>query len=72
MKGGGGTDFRPVFDYVQQHGYQPSCMIFLTDLYGDFPKHAPEYPVMWVASNNEKAPWGTTVPLMQDGEVCHA
>lgn len=72
MQGGGGTDFRPVFEYVQQHGYQPSCMIFLTDLEGDFPAQEPDYPVMWVASNEEKAPWGTTVPIMQGEEVCHA
>lgn len=59
--GGGGTSFVPAFDYVAKKGYTPSCIIYLTDLYGTFPKQEPEYPVMWVTPNDEKAPFGQTV-----------
>src|SRR5262249_40573193 len=31
-KGGGGTDFRPVFDWVTEQNIQPTCLIYLTDL----------------------------------------
>jgi predicted metal-dependent peptidase len=27
--GGGGTDFRPVFDWVEQQGVQPCCLVYL-------------------------------------------
>lgn len=60
-KGGGGTDFRPVFDYVEKMGYQVSAMIFFTDLYGAFPDREPDYPVLWVCPTDEVAPFGQTV-----------
>ena len=47
-KGGGGTDFRPVFDYVAGMDEPPACLIYFTDLYGVFPAVAPDYPVLWV------------------------
>lgn len=59
--GGGGTSFIPAFDYIQEKGYMPSCLLFLTDLYGLFPAKAPEYPVMWITPNDQKAPFGVTV-----------
>lgn len=63
-KGGGGTDFRPVFDFVAEQGITPSCLVYLTDMYGTFPEDEPEYPVMWVTiSKDIKGPWGETIPL---------
>ena len=59
--GGGGTSFVPAFDYIAKHRYAPSCMIYLTDMYGTFPNKEPEYPVMWVTNNDEKGPFGMTV-----------
>ena len=59
--GGGGTSFVPAFDYISKHRYTPSCMIYLTDMYGTFPNKEPEYPVMWVTNNDEKGPFGMTV-----------
>jgi predicted metal-dependent peptidase len=35
--GGGGTDFGPCFDWLNEHGIHPQTMVFLTDLYGTFP-----------------------------------
>lgn len=60
--GGGGTEFKPVFDYVNKKGYTPACLIYFTDMYGDFPKQEPDYPVMWLtATENKTAPFGHTV-----------
>jgi len=36
--GGGGTDFGPVFQWVEEQGISPSCLIYLTDMEGYFPK----------------------------------
>lgn len=60
--GGGGTDFRPVFERVDSDE-PPAVLIYLTDLYGSFPDVAPEYPVIWAATTNGTAPFGDTVPI---------
>ena len=36
--GGGGTDFRPVFDYVEQEQLKPETCVYLTDMYGGIPQ----------------------------------
>jgi predicted metal-dependent peptidase len=46
MCGGGGTDFRPVFDWVAEQG-APDALVYLTDGMGVFPDRAPNYPVIW-------------------------
>ncbi len=66
--GGGGTSFVPVFDYIEKMGYMPACLIFLTDLYGTFPSRPPEYPVMWITPNDQKAPFGTTIKFTKKVE----
>ncbi len=61
-RGGGGTDFRPVFNYIEKQHITPACLIYFTDLYGTFPKQEPEYPTMWLTSTKDKkAPFGITV-----------
>jgi predicted metal-dependent peptidase len=60
--GGGGTDFRPVFDEIESRGITPKCVVYLTDLDGAFPKADPGYPVLWVAyGGGEAAPFGEVV-----------
>jgi len=56
--GGGGTDFRPVFDYVAEQGFDPCALVYLTDLYGTFPDAPPSYPVLWVSYSTDSAPFG--------------
>lgn len=62
-KGGGGTDFKPAFAWVAKQGLAPACLIYLTDLDGPFPAQEPDYPVLWIATTDDKAPWGETVRL---------
>lgn len=45
--GGGGTNFVPVFEWVKSEGIQPEALVYLTDGEGQFPKAAPNYPVIW-------------------------
>ena len=67
-KGGGGTDFRPVFEWVAQQETQPKCLIMLTDLYGQHVDTAPDYPVLWVSTSPDmKAPFGETLRLNLEG-----
>jgi len=63
MMGGGGTDFRPAFEYVQHQGKQPDLLIYFTDAEGEFPGHEPAYPVIWLVKGKQKTPWGQRVQL---------
>lgn len=62
-KGGGGTDFRPVFEWVELEMLSPACLIYLTDGYGTFPSVEPDYPVLWIMTTDKKAPVGETVRM---------
>jgi predicted metal-dependent peptidase len=61
--GGGGTDFRPCFDWLQDLGIVPQTMVFLTDLCGTFPDDAPTFPVIWASTEARKAPFGQVVSM---------
>ncbi len=65
--GGGGTDFRPPFDMLLEKEIQPKCLIYLTDLCGP---HGPEpdYPVLWVCTTDQVAPWGETIHIDEEGD----
>lgn len=60
-KGGGGTDFRPVFSYLEDEGIEPHAVVFLTDLCGRFPQQEPRWPVIWASTEKREAPFGATV-----------
>ncbi|PYY24928.1 MAG: hypothetical protein DMG62_00735 [Acidobacteria bacterium] len=62
-KGGGGTDFRPVFAWVEENQLDPVCLIYLTDLCCHSFPEAPEYPVLWVTKSRRKAPFGETLRI---------
>jgi len=62
-KGGGGTDFRPAFEWVAKNDIAPVCLIYLTDLCCHSFPEAPEYPVLWVTDSRRTAPFGETVRI---------
>src|SRR5699024_7110524 len=66
FRGGGGTDFRPVFQRLEEQ--PPKAVVFLTDGYGPVPEEPPEYPVLWVLTPDgmAPAPWGEVVELPPD------
>jgi predicted metal-dependent peptidase len=45
--GGGGTDFRPFFEWVEASGDE-KLAIYFTDGYGQFPNNAPSVKTLWV------------------------
>ncbi len=69
--GGGGTDFRPIFDYVRCHELEdpPACIVIFTDGDGPYPHKnaAMEIPVLWLLTpEGKKAPWGKSVYMRRD------
>ena len=65
-RGGGGTDFRPAFDWVSENNIAPVCFIYLTDLCCHSYPEAPEYPVLWVTDSRRTAPFGETLRINLD------
>jgi predicted metal-dependent peptidase len=65
MVGGGGTSFKPPFKWVRDNCKRPEILVYLTDMYGDFPTEEPGYPVVWVSTSpeHEPAPIGQTVQM---------
>ena len=60
--GRGGTAVSPVFDLVEERGLECDSFIYFTDLHvWDFPDTAPEYPVLWVSTDADEAPFGDVV-----------
>ncbi len=61
-RGGGGTDFRPAFAWVDAQDIAPDCLLYLTDMLGTFPDQDPGYPVMWCSTRPGRVgPIGETI-----------
>jgi predicted metal-dependent peptidase len=64
LAGGGGTDFRPVFELLPKLKPRPNIVAFFTDLYGPYPKEPPPgVHTIWVVVDSD-APdpaWGETI-----------
>lgn len=63
LKGGGGTDFRPTFEYIDANIQHTSMLLYFTDGDGRFPKWSPNYEVLWALSRKAKIPWGRELLL---------
>ncbi|RSZ60707.1 hypothetical protein HF313_18595 [Massilia atriviolacea] len=69
VRGGGGTEFRPFFNYLnrQQGERQVDAAIYFTDGEGRFPTKPPHYPVLWVALPgaipSERFPFGQVIRM---------
>lgn len=63
LKGGGGTDFRPVFQAIAGTA-RPDVLVYATDGYGSFPDSAPAYPVIWaIVGGFSGVPFGKEVQV---------
>jgi predicted metal-dependent peptidase len=68
VKGRGGTDFRPVFEWVEmmQESSLP-IVVFVTDGFGTFPQSTITYPTIWIITKSglpgKQFPFGLTVTM---------
>jgi len=78
IRGFGGTDFRPAFDYVDQlkdrgELSQMKGLIYFTDGLGQFPDHAPDYDTAFVFMDDGSQhmpavpPWAMRVIIDEEG-----
>ena len=61
--GGGGTDFRPVFEYVDKEIADAKIIIYFTDGLGSFPKNSPYIDTLWVMREKIEVPFGEVLIL---------
>lgn len=65
-KGGGGTDFRPGFTWLEENSIYPAGVVYFTD--GEcyrFPEPEPDFPVLWAkyGSTNFEPPFGEVIEI---------
>ena len=72
VKGRGGTDFRPGFDWLEREGRTPTVCLYLTDMEcEDYPDAEPLFPVVWcnygpVPAPCHIEPWGDRIDMRTD------
>ncbi len=62
FKGGGGTDFAPVFAHLESNRVPVDVCVYITDGYGSF-GDKPSMDVIWVMTTSEKPPFGECVQI---------
>lgn len=70
-KGGGGTSFDIIFEYVEKEMEEepPVSIVILTDGYAPFPDEskANGIPVLWIVNNNDvNPPWGKVARILEN------
>ncbi|MGB5868289.1 MAG: VWA-like domain-containing protein, partial [Arcobacteraceae bacterium] len=64
LKGGGGTDYRPTFEYIEANIPMSSIVLYFTDGEGIFPRIPPACEVLWALSQNKnKIPFGRKIVI---------
>jgi len=63
FNGGGGTDFRPAFAWIDALERAPDLIVYFTDALGEFPSLEPAHPVLWLVKGKAQVPWGQRIQL---------
>jgi len=63
LTGGGGTSFKPPFEWIDQAQLHPDLVVYFTDAEGDFPTREPQWPVIWLVKGKAPTPWGQRIQL---------
>ena len=68
-KGGGGTDFRPGFAWLEAEDIQPVCCLYFTDMQcSSYPEVEPGFPVIFcncrqLPGDWNREPWGEPIDI---------
>lgn len=70
ISGGGGTDYGPVFEYIEKEGITPNFLIYIGDGYASLSyDKIPSYPVLWILTkdgNTDFCDWGKKIKFKND------
>ena len=70
LKGRGGTDFRPGFEWLDEQGIQPTVCLYFTDMEcSSYPEDEPSFSTIWVnwgarPSDRNHEPWGERIDIV--------
>ncbi len=73
LKGRGGTDFRPGFEWLEEHGIQPAVCLYFTDMEcSSYPDADPGFPTIWCNWSRppedwNREPWGERIDINPGG-----
>jgi len=67
-KGGGGTSHIEVMDFFDGLDEKIDLLICFTDLQTVFRPQEPDYPVLWISTDDLPIPYGTKLVLPKIGE----
>ena len=69
LKGRGGTDFRPGFEWLDEQGIRPAVCLYFTDMEcSSYPDAEPSFDVVWVNWSDppedwNREPWGERIDI---------
>ena len=69
LKGRGGTDFRPGFEWLDEQGIQPAVCLYFTDMEcSSYPETEPSFGTIWInwgalPSDRNREPWGERIDI---------
>ena len=63
LQGGGGTDFEPVFNYIDENNIDPEVVVYLTDGYGTQNCFTSTHETVWLTTHCKDFNWGTVIPF---------
>ncbi len=63
LKGGGSTDFKPVFEYIEDELHETQLLLYFTDLEGKFPEEEPLINTIWISPSPKDAPFGKMIRI---------
>lgn len=65
LRGGGGTDYRPVGRWLEEQGVRPACLLWFTDMECDLFPPEPPCPTLWLVwgDNDRQPPFGQRASL---------
>ena len=69
IRGRGGTDFRPGFQWIAEHGIAPAVCVYFTDMEcSRYPEAEPPFPVLWLnwgepPADWNREPWGERIDI---------
>ena len=70
VRGRGGTDFRPGFEWLDEQGIRPGVCLYFTDMEcSRYPETEPSFPTIWVNYSHppedwNREPWGERIDIV--------
>lgn len=69
LQGGGGTSFKPVFEFIDSADFTCNLLLYFTDLEGIFPHQTPDYETFWITPQKKEIPYGDIILINEEATL---